>query len=674
MKKKRVSAVLGGLALLLAGACGKSAGNAPGGTADQALNDKLIVIGVDATFEEKWNPFSVESAYDHQVIDQIFTPICLINERNELEPYGGDISYQENPDGTVLYTITINKGMTFTNGQGVTIDDYIWSIYVRADPSYTGVGSALSSFIEGLENYYYDDPDYADRLKTMEQEAKARYSPGTISLEDFLDYARATNLDGWWKGNPGGGAGGGKTWSDYAKDEGFGDQLAQINPGDPAAMLDLIGEIEWKNYRDGYDTSGWALEKAKKDYALGNLSEGVTVKEISGIKKIDDYTCTVLITKKDIYGDRGLTTQNGFGKLIPRSYYGDITKGDVSAILANMNPLGSGPYIWQGFRDNIATCRANKDFFKGIPKTGRIRWQYIPQTEIISALASGVIDIANPSASKTNIAEMDRLGLRYDLIDNPGYGYMAMNTQRVPLLVRKGYWCLMNRGPSVEGYFGAQLAQVIERPMTTTVAEYPSGAAPYYPYSREEALKYFQEAGYSQVNGKLVDSAGKQLVLNTYIGGSGEGNHPAYAMLVQAAEDMRSLGGEIQIQDVAFNVLQGAMNDGAADGWIMAWTSVYDCNKAPQFRSDGSQNRYNFKDPKMDGMLDRITETIDLGERRVLVAEMLDYAMDRCLELPLYQRKNAIAYNTNTLDMNTVPKAATAADYENVLWQVDVKQ
>ncbi|MDR1532511.1 MAG: ABC transporter substrate-binding protein [Clostridiales bacterium] len=636
--------------------------------------DKLLVIAADASFEEKWNPFIVESAYDHLVIDQIFVPILQINDRNEAVPYGGSVTSQSNDDGTVLYTVTVNQGMTFTNGDPVTIDDYIYSLYVRADPSYTGAaGSLLGAFIEGLENYYYDDINYESRLAEMEAEADAKYTTENISLEDFIIYAQGTNLDGWWDGDPAGDAGG-VTWSEYAEGEGFGEQLAAIDSADAAAMLALIAEIEWTNYRDAYDTYNWFLDKMKSEYALGGLEDGVDVPEISGITRIDDYTCTVKYTQVDIYGDRGLGTQNASGNLVPKDYYGAFEKGDVSNILSNMLPVGSGPYKWEGFEDNIATCTANNDFFLGQPKIGTVRWQYVPTSEHITALASGMVDISNPTGNQSNVVELEALPqIRVDFVDNAGYGYMAMNTQRVPLLVRKGFWSLMNRAPSVDAYYGP-IAQVIERPMTTTLAEYPQGATQYYPYSKDEALRYFNEAGYTQQDGKLADADGNQLVLNCYIGGEGEGDHPAYAMLVQAAEDMKELGGEIQIQDVQFNVLQGAMNDGTADAWIMAWGSVYDCDKSSQFRSTGSQNRYRFSDSKMDQLLDQIVQTIDLDARRALVAEMLDYAMDQCLELPLYQRKNLLAYNIETVDTSTIPVATTAADYQNVLWQLDLVQ
>lgn len=634
------------------------------------INEKIIIIGVPANFEEKWNPFIAENAYDMQVMQQIFTEVCKLNENNELVPHAGNISIQQNSDKTVLYTITLNEGMRFTNGEPVTIDDFIWGLYVRADPSYTGLSPLITFPIDGVESYYYNDKDYAPKIASIEQNAKEHYSSENISLEDFLVYAKATNLDGWWNGDPSGDIGDGKTWSEYAQKEGFGDKLSRIDAASADEMFNLIAEIEWKNYRENYSTHTWFLAKDKKEYALQNLQNDINaVKKISGINKIDDYTCTVLFNKINIYGDRMLSFS-----LIPKSYYGEITKGDVSKIISNMEPVGSGPYIFQGHSNNIVTCVANKDFFLGTPKIGTVRWQFIPSSETISSLASGAIDIGEVTASHSNIAEMEKLGIRYDLVDMNGFGYVGMNTERVPLYVRKGLWCLFNRAPSVEGYFG-NLAKVIERPMTTTLVEYPEDSTQYYPYSKDEALKYFKMAGYSQVNGKLVNKGGKQLMINTYIGASGDGDHPSFAMLVQTAEDMRSIGAEFQIHDVPFNVLQGAMNDGTADSWTMAWGNVNDCDKKEQFGSDGGQNRYKFKDAKMDAMLDTIMETIDLDKRRMLVSQMLDYAMDQCLEFPVYQRKTIFAYNIKNLDTNTIVKAVVPYyTYEEELWKVDLQK
>ncbi|MBO5770232.1 MAG: ABC transporter substrate-binding protein [Spirochaetales bacterium] len=667
MNKLRRITVLALIALLSVSAVfaqGQSEAAAPAPAASGALQpeqaDKTLVIAVPATFEEKWNPFLAESAYDQDVLDQIFVSPIRINKDNEVIPWGGNITTTENADGTVTYTVTVKPGMKFSDGEEVTIDDYLYSVYVCSDPSYTGPSALIIEDIVGIKEYYYDDPNYSEVISGFAATAAEKYSLDTISKEDYMTYLIETNLEGWWGGLNS------YDWKGYAESEGFGAQYAAIDATNADAVLTLIAEIEYANYFGSYDPQTWWEAKLAESYIAGNLADGVDVPEISGIKRIDDYTATVTYASVNIYGDRSISFA-----FAPAHYYGEFKKGDVSAILSNMQPVGSGPYVFKGFADNIATVTANVNYFEGVHVIGTVKFQYVPEADALASLSSGVIDICNPSGSKENVEELDSLGLAYDLTDNAGYGYSGFNCNNLDQNIRKGLFSLMNRRASVAGYYGSKIAQVIERPMTTVIAEYPDDAAEYYPYDPAKALEYFKAAGYEQVNGKLVNKAGEQLVVNAYIGGDGVGDHPAYAMYTQAAEDMAALGAELQINDVQFAVLQSAMNDGTADIFTLAWGNVNTCDKSSQFASDGGQNRYNVKDAKMDALLDEIMKTVDLEERKALVAEMLDLAMDLAIELPLYQRKNILAYNGDNVDLSSFPEETTAFwDYSSELWKI----
>lgn len=667
MNKLRRIAVLALIALISVSAVfaqgqaeAPAAPAAAAGAVQPEQADKTLVIAVPATFEEKWNPFLAESAYDQDVLDQIFVSPIRINKDNEVIPWGGNITTVENADGTVTYTVTCNPGMKFSDGEEVTIDDYLYSLYVCADPSYTGPAALITEDIVGIKEYYYDDPNYSSVIAGFAQTAAEKYSLDTISKEDYLTYLIESDLEAWWGGLDS------YDWKGYAESEGFGAQYAAVDPTDADAVKAVIAEIEYANYYGSYDPQSWWEAKLAESYIAGNLADGVDVAEISGIKKIDDYTATVTYASVNISGDRNISFS-----FAPEHYYGEIVKGDVSPILSNMVPLGSGPYIFKGFADNIATVTANVNYFEGVPVIGTVKFQYVPEADALASLSSGVIDICNPSGSKENVEELEALGLAYDLTDNAGYGYSGFNCNNLDQNVRKGLFSLMNRRASVAGYYGSKIAQVIERPMTTVITEYPDDAEEYYPYDPAKALEYFKAAGYEQKDGKLVNKNGEQLVVNAYIGGDGVGDHPAYAMYTQAAEDMAALGGELQINDVQFAVLQAAMNDGTADIFTLAWGNVTNCDKSSQFSSNGGQNRYNVKNDRMDQLLIDIMQTVDLEERKALVAEMLDLAMDLAIELPLYQRKNILAYNGDNVDLSSFPEETTAFwDYSSELWKV----
>lgn len=619
--------------------------------------DKTLVIGVPANFEEKWNPFMAESAYDQMIIEQVFVAPMKVVAGAVLEKFGGNIVAGDvAEDGSVTYTVTCNKDMKFTDGEKVTIDDYIYMFYVCSDQSYTGPSQMVANDIRGIKEYYYDDSNYTVNGATAEAEAE-KYQLANISEEDFVTYMVATELDGQWDGDL-------EYWTEYISSEGLEDALAEIDATDADAVLELVAKVEYA-YAEYYDAYSWWFNKIYDDIKDADATSQ-SVDKISGLERVDDYTCKVTFNSLNIYGDRAINLY-----FTPEHYYGAIEKGNVGSILANVAPLGSGPYVFGGFADNIVTCTANADYFEGVPKTGTVKWQYVPSTDTVTALANGEIDIAEVSSKPEYIEEMDSLGLEYDLVDNDGYGYVGLNCENLPLEVRQGLFCLMNREPSVNGYYKG-LATVIERPMSTVIAEYPDDATVKYPYDPAEALKYFEKAGYSQVNGKLVDENGEQLVVNAYIAGEQIGDHPSYAMLVQASDDMKNLGGQLQVNDVDFNILQAAMNDGSADMFCLAWGAVYDCDKTTQFKSTGGQNRYKIKNAEMDALLDQIIVTIDLEERSALVAEMLDLAMDLAIEVPVYQRLNCIAYNSEAVNMDTVIEAVTFYNYTAALWKVEM--
>ena len=92
---------------------------------------------------------------------------------------------------------------------------------------------------------------------------------------------------------------------------------------------------------------------------------------------------------------------------------------------------------------------------------------------------------------------------------------------------------LMTREKAIATYY-RELAEVIERPMTPTLAEYPQDAKEYWGYDKEKALECFKEAGYEQVNGKLVKD-GEQLSVEVAIGSAS--SHPSTPILTQMKSD-----------------------------------------------------------------------------------------------------------------------------------------
>ena len=123
--------------------------------------DDVLVVGY-SNFSSKFSPFFAETAYDQDA--QTMTQIGLITTdrvgqviykgiEGETNNYNGtdytyygpaDIEVTENEDGTVFYDFTLRDDIVFSDGEPLTVDDVIFSMYVLCDPTYDGSSTLFS--------------------------------------------------------------------------------------------------------------------------------------------------------------------------------------------------------------------------------------------------------------------------------------------------------------------------------------------------------------------------------------------------------------------------------------------------------------------------------------------------------------------------------------------------
>ena len=635
--------------------------------------DTLVVgtVALDGVF----SPFFYSSAYDSQVgIDPVFANVCRLNPNGELVDDAGHVEVEEvtAEDGHTqyLYTVSVQEGLTFSDGEPVTIDDVLFYYYVCADPTYDGMATINTLDIVGMDEYVNSSKfrwlamaqagrDNTDFSLWTEEEQTAFWdvdlpAAGAAFAQEIVDYCVAAGLMEDNTDIALGASNWGYTLEAGATTEDFWNAMLE-NYGDD---VKLTSDTE---------TAGSSIASLL-DPKYSEVIELAAVDSISGIKKVDDYTCTVLFDSANISGDK----QVAWIPIVPKHYYdADFTKGDLSKVKEkNTAPLGGGPYVFQSYENNIVTLTANESYFKGCPQIPNLKFQVVNENDKVDLVLNGEIDITDPSASleviETLEANTDKAS--YSLVDNPGYGYIGINAERVSdVNVRKGLMSLMNREPAIKSYYG-DLAHVIERPMTPTLAEYPDDATPYYTYDTAKALEYFEAAGYSQVDGKLVNAEGEQLSITVAIGDAS--SHPSTPILTQMANDMATLGAEFIVSDLEFNVLSQEVQSGNVDMWVMAWGNSTDCDLTQIFGSEGGSN-YQHYDSKIDALQAQILKTVDFDERCKLVAEELDLIMDAAVYMPVYQRSNMEIYNETTFDTTSLPEETTTyynytAEYQNI--------
>ncbi|OON95734.1 MAG: hypothetical protein ATN36_07355 [Epulopiscium sp. Nele67-Bin005] len=386
-----------------------------------------------------------------------------------------------------------------------------------------------------------------------------------------------------------------------------------------------------------------------QDYKYGDATE------ISGIKKIDDLTVEVTIDGVDPSAIHSLRIA-----VLPEHYYGEgFVKGDLSGVKSkNGTPMGAGPYIFEDYSNNVVSLKFNETYFQGTPNIEKIKFQLIDSANAFEAVRSGQVDIADPSASPDMIKMVEDAGLHYELIDHNAYGYVGINAERIPdINVRKGLMHLMNRGPSIESYYGPY-ASVIERPMTQVSWAYPSDAEEVYGYDKQKAMEYFELAGYEDVNGKLMKD-GEQLRIEVGIAGNGIMDHPVAPLLMQMKVDLENMGAVFEVMDTDTSLFFDKIMLEEWDMWTAGWTGSADPDLYRYFHTDGSTAYHAFSDAEIDAILEASRQTLDTNELSNLYAEALDMIMEHAIIMPVYQRQNLYVFNPEMIDVYSLPENMT---------------
>ena len=437
-------------------------------------------------------------------------------------------------------------------------------------------------------------------------------------------------------------------------------QDVNFSDGKPMTAQDLLFNIliYCDPSYDGSSTMSTVDIVGLEEYKNGDADE------IAGVRVVDDKTLEVRVNGIDPSAIYKFVFE-----VAPAHYYGTDdngntwVKGDLTVVKSrNDKPMGSGAYVFESFQNNIVTLRANENYWQGAPKTPTIKLQVNSNANKLEAVKQGEIDISSPNANPESVKMAEEAGLYPVMIDNPGYGYIGINADRVPdKNIRKAMMHLMNRAPAIQTYYG-DLATIIERPMSTTSWAYPKGAEEFYGFNPEKALEYFKAAGYEQVaeNGRTVlKKDGVQFRIEIAIGGEGTMDHPSAPILTQMKTELEKLGGILDITDTDSAILFDKMKAGEWDMFVAAWSATPDPDMYQLYHSEGTTNHYRIKNEELDRLIEAGRSTTDIEERKEIYAQVLDLIMDEAVEMPVYQRMNMIVFNPKVVNTESLIKDAT---------------
>lgn len=601
-----------------------------------------LKIGVNGISGE-YNPFYAVNDADREVVMQMFRSVQRLDGNNKFVNYGGGISYEYIGDSQVEYTVSINENLRFSDGTNIKIDDVIFFYHFIADATYDGYyKNWYLNDIAGLKEFYFDDSDYKSSLRKIEDRIEKNYTLTTIETKDYADYLVATNLENKFDGNLESVSPSGTTWKEYLIKAGYGEALDDLgaNPSQDK-ITRLVATAEAESNPLAYNPENWFREKLYAQYIEKNYEDGTDVESISGIKKVDDYTCTVLFNSRNI---NAVSELNAL--LVSKAAFSvEYVKGSAEKIKDTGNyTVSSGPYAIADYGEDFVKLTEN--MYYGVP-CGFSSLKFIDisdEKDPVKLVTAGKIDVVETYATADNVRKLENKNAAYLIEDCNYYVSLFFNTRTLDLSARKALTGICDVNSAVEAQIGSYYTRPL-RPMSIRFDEYPSQIT--QPYHSASAFTVYNMGTSEKISEADLYYCGSEDDL-------------AYAAITEYKNVLAEKGINLNIIPADEKTLDSAIISGKADMWV---ERVYDgtsCDKLDYYHSSGKNNKTGISREEIDMLTVSIRSATGYSNKAVMSAQLMELVMEEAVECPLYQQQKMTVYNTETVNpesLNVLPDA-----------------
>ena len=178
-----------------------------------------------------------------------------------------------------------------------------------------------------------------------------------------------------------------------------------------------------------------------------------------------------------------------------------------------------------------------------------------------------------------------------------------------------------------------------------------------YAAALEAALGFFEAAGYKVANGKLTEAPkGAALEYELLIPGDGVQDHPSFMICELASDALATIGMNLIVTDLTNSSdLWTALEAETCAMWAAAWGATIDPDMYQIYHPEGGSNyMYAINDDELTQLIMDARATTDQTYRKAMYKACLDIIIDWAVEIPVYQRQNAITFSTERVNMATV--------------------
>ncbi len=333
------------------------------------------------------------------------------------------------------------------------------------------------------------------------------------------------------------------------------------------------------------------------------------------------------------------------------------------------NPgLFNGPYVISEIKlGSHVSFKPNPHFYGKQPNIKKLIFKLIPNTSTLEAnLRSGTIDMVSPLGFSFDQAlafekKVKADNLPYNVLFKPGLTYEHIDfDMENPILadirVRRAMIHAANREELTKSLFEGRQRPAIHdmAPIDPWFTDDPKKIS-VYPYSKREANKLLDEAGWKMGPDGYRHKDGKKLSLQFM---TTAGNKTRETVQTMLQSQWKSVGIEVIIKNEPARVFFSESTKKRAYGGLAmyAWVSspersprsTYTSANIPTKENAWSgQNQMGWKSAKVDKLVDELEAEFNPGKRKELAQALLrEYTIDVPV-LPLYYRAEVAAVPKN---------------------------
>ncbi|HEM3716587.1 TPA: oligopeptide ABC transporter substrate-binding protein [Streptococcus suis] len=391
-----------------------------------------------------------------------------------------------------------------------------------------------------------------------------------------------------------------------------------------------------------------------------------TASEISGVKKVDDYT--VVLTVKEMSPSM-MYAGGGVPELVmPKHIFKDIAVKDweSSDYARTDKVVGMGPYkVKEIVSGESVTYEPNEYYFKGKVKLDSYKIDIVSPDTIVSEMKAGNYDLAEmPTDQYESYKDLSNITLLGSL--EGIYNYIGFNLGKYDEASGKNVTNPDAKMNNVKlrqamGYaldnaaIGEKLYNGLYHPTNSLIISFfgdvHDADLAGYSYDPEKAKQLLDEAGYKDVDGDGIreDANGKPLKISVAAQKSTETQE---TMVQQYLTWWKEIGLNVELytgRTIEYNTFYEsiAANDEGIDVYLAAWIAGLDPDPTSLWGPEAMYNYTRFVSDENTTLLNKIAsaESFDEAKNIANYKAWQEYAFEQAFAIPTLERESITAVN-----------------------------